>query len=201
MSLDRIAVRWTLRLADKFRSAPADRVFGMAVEAPLGIHRVGALVFYREAPLGLVGTVLRRPESVGEFPAVNSIQRRYVHLDARRDEQRASIAPKGNFGQALAQGLQQRCVRLILAIVAMRAAGDDPKAQQRCHCREKPAWVSGIHPPIMPSFAALFGGDLRCVPPGKPRDLHFFMVSVATHIFSQRTSWKSHAPGSRRAPR
>src|ERR1700722_18198719 len=41
----------------------------------------------------------------------------------------------------------------------------------------------------MPSFAALFGGDLRCAA-REQMDLHFFMFGIATRIVSQQTSRK-----------
>src|SRR5579863_1998449 len=60
----RHAVELALRLTDKLRAALTDRVFRMPIETPLRIHRKRAILMRWEATLGLISTVLRRPESV-----------------------------------------------------------------------------------------------------------------------------------------
>src|SRR5579863_8750891 len=67
--LHRHAVELALRLTDKLRAALTDGVFRMPIETPLRVHRERAILMCWEAALGLISTVLRRPESVDQFQA------------------------------------------------------------------------------------------------------------------------------------
>ena len=95
----------------------------MAVETPYGILAGRAIVLLRKVYLSLIETKPRRSQRMDQAVAGDAIQRRDVLRDAGGYEVFVSVA-NGNLNQALAEGLKQRLVSGVVAIVTGRTAGN-----------------------------------------------------------------------------
>ena len=89
---------------------------------------VRAILLLRKVYLSLIETKSRRSKRLDQALAGDAIQRRDVPHDAGRYEVFFCIA-KGNIDKALAQGLKQRLVSGVVAIVTRRTAGNQKGSQ------------------------------------------------------------------------
>ena len=89
---------------------------------------VRACVLLRKVYLSLIETEPRRSKRLDQALAGDAIQRRDVPRDAGGYEVFVCVAD-GNINKALAQGLKQRLVSGVVAIVTRRTAGNQKGSQ------------------------------------------------------------------------